>query len=344
MTSHYQPPFSITPKMIDLIAEISEQLGRIAAVSEGADSDWGLRLRRLNRIRTIQGSLAIEGNTLSEAQITAILDGKRVLAPPKDILEARNAIKAYEQFPQWQPQNEQHLLQAHRSLMAGLIDDAGLYRSGNVGVMNADVVVHMAPPASRVPKLMADLLSWLAATKLHPLIASSVFHYEFEFIHPFADGNGRMGRLWQTLILSHWQPLLAQLPVESMVHTYQSDYYAALNLSNKKTDAAPFIEFMLGSILQTIASVAPNITPQVEPQVTPQVEALVKTLAKANKALNRQELQLLLGLKDRESFRQRYLRPALAVGLIEMTRPDKPNSRLQQYRLSKLGQQQAYKG
>lgn len=326
MAKPYQPPFTITPTIIRLIAEISEHLGRM---SVQADCN-NLRLNRINRIRTIQGSLAIEGNTLSEAQITAILDGKRVMAPPKDILEARNAIKAYEQFSTWQANNEKHLFHAHQVLMTGLIDDAGRYRQGNVGVMNGDVVVHMAPPANRVKQLMTNLFSWLAETNQHPLIASSIFHYEFEFIHPFADGNGRMGRLWQTLILSKWNSLLAQLPVESMIHAHQSKYYQAINLSTQKTDSAPFIEFMLGIILATIQA----NTPQVDQQVTPQVEALLKVLLSADKPLTRNELQTQLELKDRESFRSRYLKPALDFGLIEMTIPGKPNSRLQRYRLA----------
>jgi len=330
MSKSYQPPYTITPAIIRLISKISEQLGRLSVLED----EKNLRLRRINRIRTIQGSLAIEGNTLSEAQITAILEGKRVIAPPKDIQEARNAIKAYEQFESWQPANEKHLLQAHQVLMAGLIDDAGRYRKGNVGVMNGDVVVHMAPPANRVRKLMGDLFSWLFVTDQHPLITSSVFHYEFEFIHPFADGNGRMGRLWQTLILSQWNPLLAQLPVESMVHAHQSEYYQAINLSTQNTDSAPFIEFMLGVILETIAG---NSTPQVDQQVTPQVEMLLKVLVGVDKPLERHELQSQLSLKDRESFRERYLKPALDLGLIEMTIPGKPNSRLQQYRLTEQG-------
>lgn len=333
MSKPYQPPYTITPTIIRLISNISEQLGRLSVLAD----ENNLRLRRINRIRTIQGSLAIEGNTLSEAQITAILEGKRVLAPPKDIQEARNAIKAYEQFESWQPTNEKQLLLAHQVLMAGLIDDAGRYRKGNVGVMNGEVVVHMAPPANRVKKLMGDLFSWLDVTDQHPLITSSVFHYEFEFIHPFADGNGRMGRLWQTLILSQWNPLLAQLPVESMIHAQQSEYYQAINLSTQKTDSAPFIEFMLGVILETIASNAGNSTPQVDQQVTPQVERLLNVLTGADKPLARHELQSRLSLKDRESFRERYLKPALDLGLIEMTLPDKPNSRLQQYRLTDQG-------
>ncbi|RLA52225.1 MAG: cell filamentation protein Fic [Gammaproteobacteria bacterium] len=337
MPKTYQPPYTTTPAIIRLISDISEQLGRLAVLSGDVEDESSLRLRRINRIRTIQGSLAIEGNTLSEEQITAILEGKRIIAPPRDIQEARNAIKAYEQFEHWQPTNEKHLLQAHQLLMVGLIDDAGHYRSGNVGVMNGDVVVHMAPPASRVKKLMGDLTGWLKTTDQHLLITSSVFHYEFEFIHPFADGNGRMGRLWQTLIVSQWNPSLAQLPVESMVHAHQREYYQAINISTQQADSAPFIEFMLGVILETIDSSSGKNTRQVGQQVSQQVGSLLKVLQKTLDPMSRSELQAALSLKDRESFRERYIKPALEAGLIEMTIPDKPNSRLQQYRLTKQG-------
>jgi Fic family protein len=331
MTSSYQPPFTITSDIVRLIAEISEQLGRMAALKE----QQSLNLRRINRIRTIQGSLAIEGNTLSEEQITAILEGKRVVAPPKEIQEARNAFKAYEQLDNWQASNEKHLLQAHQLIMDSLIDDAGKYRKGNVGVMSGDTVVHMAPPAKRIRKLMNDLLGWLRATDQHPLITSSVFHYEFEFIHPFSDGNGRIGRLWQTLILSGWNPLFAQLPVESMVHTHQSEYYQSINISTQKTDSAPFIEFMLGTILETIDQ---TLTPHVTPHVTPQVREL---LSHVKSEISRDDLQTALGLSDRKSFRERYLKPALEAGLIEMTIPEKPQSRLQKYKLTLLGKKVA---
>lgn len=341
MSRHYQPPYSITPTIIRLISEISEQLGRLSVLED----EKNLRLRRINRVRTIQGSLAIEGNTLSEEQITAILEGKRVIAPPREIQEARNAIKAYEQFEHWQPASEKDFLKAHQVLMAGLIDDAGRYRRGNVGVMNGEMVVHMAPPANRLKKLMGDLFRWLNSTDQHPLITSSVFHYEFEFIHPFADGNGRMGRLWQTLILSQWNPTLAQLPVESMVHAHQSEYYQAINLSTRQTDSAPFIEFMLGVILETIEN---NVTgtgghrsPQVTPQVAPHVKSLICLMKGQPDAMNREDLQKALGLTDRKSFRERYLNPALGAGLIEMTIPDKPNSRQQQYRLTAQGRELA---
>lgn len=325
----YQPPFTLNGSILSLVAEIAQIVGRLSAQPEHANA---LRLRRINRIRTVQGSLAIEGNTLSEEQITAILDGKRIIAPPKDVQEARNALAVYEQLEAWQPASEQHLLDAHALLMKGLIDDAGHYRQGGVGVMKGDQVVHMAPPANRVSKLMRDLLRWLETTDQPPLIASCVFHYEFEFIHPFADGNGRMGRLWQTLVLSRWQPLFAHVPVESLVHAHQADYYAAINDSTQQADCAPFIEFMLSMLRDAILSV----TPQVAPQVTPQVAALLKHVVGE---ISREKLQAALGLADRKSFRERYLRPALDAGLIAMTRPGKPNSRLQCYYLTELGEQ-----
>lgn len=319
--AQYTPPHTITPRILTLVAEIAEVLGRLTVLNDTAKT---LRLRRINRIRTIQGSLAIEGNTLSEAQITAILDGKRVIAPPREVQEVRNALLAYEHFHRWLPHQEVDLLSAHGLLMAGLIDEVGCYRAGGVGVMSGNVVVHMAPPASRVSYLMVNLLQWLVQSDAHPLIKSAVFHYEFEFIHPFADGNGRMGRLWQSLILSQWKPIFADIPVESLVFAHQVEYYQALQDSTVQADCAPFIEFMLSMILQAIS------TPQDAPQVTPQVEQLLAVL---RGEMSREQLQLALGLLDRKSFRMLYLKPALEQGLIEMTLADKPNSRLQRYRL-----------
>ena len=326
--SNYQPPYTITPEIVNLVARISEATGRLTALE---DADGALRLRRANRIRTIQGSLAIEGNTLSEAQITAILDGKRVIAPPREIQEVHNAIAAYERFGQWRPAEEPDLLDAHGVMMAGLIEEAGVWRRGGVGVMADGRVIHMAPQAPRVPVLMADLFAWLAGTDEHPLIAGSVFHYEFEFIHPFADGNGRIGRLWQSLILARWNPLFADLPVESLIFEHQSDYYQALRESTHQTDCAPFIHFMLTMIRDAIAVA----TPQDAPHVTPQVSRLLLAI---NGEMSREALQGVLGLQDRKSFRERYLKPALADGVIEMTLPDKPSSRLQRYRLTQRGQ------
>ncbi|MDQ6961759.1 MAG: Fic family protein [Mariprofundaceae bacterium] len=239
--SNYYPPFTITPQIINLVSQISEQLGRLTHLSD----ELNLNLRRINRIRTIHGSLAIEGNTLSEQQITAVLDGKHVIAPPREIQEVRNAMLAYDGLKRWQPANEQHLLEAHQILMTGLIDECGTYRQSGVGVMSGKTVVHMAPPAKRVPILMDDLLQWVKSSDHHPLILGAVFHYEFEFIHPFADGNGRMGRLWQSLILKQWHPLFADLPIESLIHKEQKNYYQALQNATNQSDSACFIEFIL---------------------------------------------------------------------------------------------------
>ena len=321
--SPYQPPYTITPTIVRLVSEISAGIGRLSAQADTAKT---LRLRRINRIRSIQGSLAIEGNTLSEEQITAILDGKRVIAQPREIQEVRNAIVAYECFEQWRPHAEEELLEAHRILMAGLVDEAGAYRRGGVGVMAGGRIIHMAPPAHRVPTLMRDLLQWLHTTDQHPLISSSVFHYEFEFIHPFADGNGRMGRLWQTLILFRWNPMFSHIPVESLVHEHQAEYYQALQSATSQTDSAPFIEFMLRMILDAVITSTPQVTPQVS-----------ELLAAIQGEMSREALQAALGLLDRKSFRERYLKPALAAGLIAMTIPGKPNSRLQKYRLTDHG-------
>jgi len=322
---NYQPPYTITPAILNLVAQIGEAVGRLTVLTDQARA---LRLRRINRIRTIRGSLAIEGNPLSEDQITAILDGKRVIAPPREVQEVHNAIAAYDRFAKWRPEVEAELLEAHRILMAGLIDGAGAYRRGGVGVMAGTQVIHMAPPADRVPALMGDLFRWLAGSDAHPLIASSVFHYEFEFIHPFADGNDRMGRLWQSLILAHWNPLFADVPVESLVFDHQAEYYQALQESTYQTDSAPFIEFMLKMILGAVATATP--------QVTPQVGLLLEAITGE---MSREALQGALDLQDRKSFRERYLKPALADGLIEMTIPDKPNSRSQKYRLTDKGRQ-----
>ena len=329
MNKRYTPPFSLTPEILNLVACIGESLGRLIALGDQAGT---LRLRRINRIRTIQGSLAIEGNTLSEEQITAILEGKRVIAPARELQEAKNAIDAYDHFQNWTPQNEADLLAAHRLMMFGLIAEAGIYRSGGVGVMAGEQVIHVAPPAKRVAPLMADLLGWLTCNEHHPLIASSVFHYEFEFIHPFSDGNGRLGRLWQSLILAQWNPLFAHLPVESLVYERQQAYYQALQDSTRQTDSAPFIAFMLRAIFDAMSALAP----QVEPQVTPQVADLLNHLETES---DREGVQKRMGLLDRKSFRERYLKPALEAGMIEMTRPDKPNSRLQKYRLTDKGRQ-----
>lgn len=332
----YQPPCTISSATLRLAAEIAEKVGRLAAEPEHV---FGLRLHRLHRIWTIQGSLAIEGNTLSVEQITAILDGKRVLAPPKEIQEAKGAIEAYQNLEAWRPHSEKDLLKAHAMLMAGVLDEAGVFRTGDVGVLSGNTVIHMGPPAKHVPGLMRSLLDWLHATDHHPLIASSVFHYEFEFIHPFADGNGRLGRLWQTLILFRWNPLFAHIPVESLVYEHQAEYYEALRESTRKTDSAPFIEFMLGMVMDALnVASAPEVTPDVAPEVGKMLRLLLEG------PLSRKDIQARLGLRDEKHFRLHYQQPAVSAGLMAMTIPDKPNSRLQKYRLTSLGRRAAQEG
>jgi Fic family protein len=247
----YAPPLTLTPALLSQVAAIAEALGRWSARQDALPSP---RLRRENRIHTIQASLAIEQNSLSLEQVTALFDGQRVLGPARDIQEVRNAIAAYDALPRWDPSNPQHLLEAHGLLMAGLIDAPGRFRSGGVGIYSGDQLVHMAPPAARVPGLVGDLLAWLAASAWHPLLVSCVAHYELEFIHPFADGNGRLGRLWQTLILSRWNPLLAWLPIEEVIRSRQQGYYESLGQADQLGDLEPFVAYQLEAIHDALRS------------------------------------------------------------------------------------------
>lgn len=245
----YTPPFTISTRAINLIAEISAKIERYAIRLEQAD---GLRLRKANRIKTIHSSLAIEGNNLSEGQVRDIINGKNVVAPIKEIQEVKNAIRTYELYSSLNPYNVEDLLKAHGTMMAALTDDAGQFRHGGVGVFSDHGCVHMAPPAERVSYLVNDLFEWLRSSEDHLLIKSCVFHYEFEFIHPFSDGNGRTGRLWQSLILGKLHPLFEHLPVENMVFANQQAYYDAIAESNNKGDCSAFIDFMLEEILNAL--------------------------------------------------------------------------------------------
>lgn len=245
----YRPPFQVSAAAIRMIAEIVALLERYAV---RMDRSGALKLRRVNRVRTIQATLAIEGNGLSEEQVSEILDGKRVAGPLREIQEVRNAIAVYDAAQTFDPFSISDLLKAHGMMMAALSDEAGAFRKGGAGVVRGEEVIHMAPPANRVPELMRDLFAWLRTSEDHPLIQSCVFHYELEFIHPFADGNGRMGRLWQSVILGKWHPAFRQLPVETMVFANQARYYQAINESSAANDSGIFLEFMLGEILRAL--------------------------------------------------------------------------------------------
>lgn len=311
--------------MVELVSRISELVGRW----EGLEERLSPKLSRANRIRSIHSSLAIENNTLSLSQVSGLADGKMVDGPPREILEAKNAINAYAMLEHLDPASPDSLLSAHRQMLAGLADDAGLFRRKGVGIYRGSQLVHMAPPADRVPFLVKDLLDWLDATELHPLLAGAVVHYELEFIHPFSDGNGRMGRLWQTLILSRWRPRLAFLPVETVVHHRQQAYYAALAAADQIADSAPFVDFILESIVVALAKATQ--TDQVSDQVTDQVKRLLMVLD-VGEEVTSGELMGRLGLAHLPTFRANYLRPALAAGALEMTQPDSPRSPTQRYR------------
>lgn len=238
----YTPPFTITERISTLCIEIAEMVGRLSPDSSLSTDPV---LHRELQISSIHSSLAIEQNSLTEEQVTAILGGKRVLGPADDIREVENADRAYGMIDGLDPYSLDDLLRAHGTMMAGLREDAGRFRSGNVGVYQGTKLIHAGTPAAYVPEVMADLFDWLSRTDVHPLIASCVFHYEFEFIHPFADGNGRTGRLWHTLLLARWRPVLRWLPVESLILQRQNGYYAAINDSNNAGNSTVFVEFML---------------------------------------------------------------------------------------------------
>ena len=241
-----KPPFEITNQMIDYVAEIAELVGNLNLTNRLTANPT---LRRINRIRTIHGSLAIEQNTLSLEQVTAILKGKRVLAPPKDIAEVKNAYEIYERLDELDPYSVDDLLTAHGIMTRGLVEESGMFRTRPVGVVDSEGhVLHFGTLPQYVPDLVMELLEWAKTSEVHMLIRSCVFHYELELIHPFADGNGRVGRLWHTLLLSKWNPVFAWLPVESIIHDRQQEYYDAINASNDAGESTPFIGFMLSAI------------------------------------------------------------------------------------------------
>jgi len=321
----YTPPYSVTNEIIGLVAEISELVGAVTVKSEAASNP---QLRRENQIRSIHSSLAIENNSLSLGQMTDVINGKRVLGAPKEIREVKNAYEAYNLLLTFNPFSIDDMLSAHEILMAELTQEAGCFRSGGVGVFKGKELVHLAPLARVVPKMMDELINWVKNSDAHPLIKSCVFHYEFEVIHPFADGNGRMGRMWQTLLLSQWKPLFAWLPVETLIRERQQEYYQVLAAADDAADSTALIEFMLHAIRDALGELLQ--TEQVRAQVTAQVERLLTALGR--ESLSAKELLDRLGLKHRQSFSNLYLKPALELGLVEMTIPDKPNSSKQKYR------------
>lgn len=332
--SEYKPPFHMTDRITNLVAAISEQIGRIKVLSHG---NLNPHLRKENRIRTIHSSLAIEHNSLSLEQVTAIVDGKHILGNPNEIREVKNAYNTYEMMLSLNPYSVKDLLKAHKMMMEGLIPESGKFRSGGVGVFDGDVVIHMAPPARLVPGEIQDLFDWYKSSEIHPLIRSAIFHYEFEFIHPFADGNGRMGRMWHSLLLGKWNEIFYWLPIEELIRSRQQAYYDALGKSDREADSSAFVGFMLEVILDTLkeTTVVGNTDAAAEETANPSVQKLLNVLG--DKELSATQIMERLGLSHRPTFRKNYLNPALAQGVVEMTIPDKPKSRNQKYRKKQLG-------
>lgn len=325
----YTPPFTVTEDMIALISEISELVGSITIWDS---MNANPRLRKDSRVKTIHASLAIENNSLSLEQVTSIVNGKRILGAPREIREVKNAYEVYEKLSTFDPFSVDDLLKAHGLLMEALVGESGRFRTGPVGIFAGEKMIRMAPPAAFVPGQIAALLEWVRDDSTHMLVKSCAFHYEFEFIHPFADGNGRMGRMWQTLLLSEWRPLFAWLPVETLIRERQDQYYATLRQADGTGRADPVILFLLSAIHDALREIADSSAMDYS-QYTPQVRKLLTALG--NETLSGLDMMRRLHLKSRAAFRQNYLLPALGNGLVEMTLPDKPNSRNQKYRRSR---------
>ena len=325
----YTPPFKITSRIVNLVAEISAKIERYAILLE---QDTQLRLRKANRIKTIHSSLAIEGNELTEGQVRDIINGRNVVAPLREIQEVKNAIATYDLFPELNPFDEKDLLLAHKTMMQSLVENPGHWRTKGVGVFGETGCVHMAPPPQRVPALMSDLFEWLKKSKDHLLIRSCVFHYEFEFIHPFSDGNGRTGRLWQSLILGRLNPLFEHLPVENMVYANQQEYYHAIAVSTSEGQSGPFIDFMLNEILKTLQKFLKEDVPNKIPNKVPNKSELsILRLLADNPRLTRIELAVKVGIS--ENGVKKIIANMKAAGWIERMGSNKTGYWIVQYKL-----------
>lgn len=324
----YIPPFNITNKMLDLVASIMEKIGRL-------DNYNNLNkmpiLRRNNKIRSIHSSLRIEANSLTFNQVKDVINGKMVIGPQKEIQEVKNAYNAYEMINKVDPYSIDDLKKIHGIMTYLTVEESGDFRKGDEGVMDGDICIFIAPKPEYVDKLMRQLFDFIKRNKdiIHPLILSSVFHYEFVFIHPFSDGNGRIARLWQNVILSNWEDIFLYVPIETQIKKYQEGYYDAIENCNKKGESTEFVEFMLKMIDDILDELIISVNSQVN-YISAYVKKLLDVMEN-NTHYTTTELMELLGMKSRGSFRENYLIPALDSGVVKMTLPNTPTSKNQAY-------------
>ena len=319
----YKPPFIITDKILMYVSSISEKIGRITAVG---NLDTRPYLRRNNRIKSIHSSLKIEANSLSLGQVRDVINGKTVLGEQKEIIEVKNAFTAYEYLSKINPYNIEDLKKIHGVMTNNILRESGEFRSGEEGVFNGDECIFMAPPAKFVPQLVSELFDWMKKNhnQVHPLIMSCIFHYEFVFIHPFSDGNGRMARL-----LSKWMTIFEYIPIESQIEKFQEEYYKVIAKCHINGDSTIFIEFMLSQLDKILDDISIQFN-EANEHISEAVKRLLDVM-EYDIPYTSKTLMEKLGLKSREGFRKNYLNPAIDMCVIKMTAPDTPRSRNQRY-------------
>lgn len=324
----YKPPFTITNEILSYTSSVSEKIGNLMAIG---NMDAKPHLRRNNRIKSIHSSLKIEANSLSLGQVRDVIDGRTVLGEQKEIQEVKNAYTAYEHFSEIDPYSIDDLKKFHGMMTKYIVEESGVFRCGEEGVFSGEQCIFMAPPAQLVPGLMGELFDWMREAQdfVHPLVLSSVFHYEFVFIHPFSDGNGRMARLWHSAILSKWKPIFEYIPIESQIEKFQEEYYDVIARCNSEGESTAFIEFMLTQIDKILDDICTQIKDDRE-QTSEYVKTLIEVMEYGVPYTSR-TLMEKLGLKSKEGFRRNYLNPAVRMKLVRMTIPDRPTSRNQRY-------------
>ena len=339
-----KPPYTITEKAADYLAKIVETVTRLEF---GTGFKRDIKLHQENRVRTIYSSLAIEGNTLSLGEVTAVIEGKTIAGKQAEIKEVKNAYEAYDKIMTFDPYSIKDFLKAHKLMTNGLIEESGKFRSGDVGVFDGNIAVHIGARPQFVPKLMDELFEWAKESELHPVLKSAILHYEIETIHPFEDGNGRIGRLWQTLLLARWNALFAWIPMESVLYEKRPQYYRSIENARKENDSGVFIEFTLSALLDIIRAQEKHIDKhidkhrdgRIDENNDEQLSSIGLSVLKAleTKSLSRKEIFAAIGMRNDFRAFKRNIEPLMSGGYVEMTVPDKPSSKLQMYRLTEKG-------